>query len=403
MPLASIESAVAELRAGRMVVVVDDEDRENEGDLVVAAHYATPEAINFMAREARGLICVAMEPKRLEALELPQMVAADDNDAQYGTAFTLSVDLKKGTTTGISAFDRAATIRALIDPATRPSDLARPGHVFPLRAEPGGVWTRGGQTEASVDLTRLAGLTPSAVICEIMSPDGTMARFPELEIFAERHRLPIVSVADLIQYRNRFESQIERVAGAELPTDVGSFEVIAYEDRVDRRQHLALMVERKHEMLPLVRLHSECLTGDALGSRRCDCGRQLSEAQRRIATAGHGAVVYLRQEGRGIGLVNKLRAYALQQQGLDTVEANHQLGLAADLRDYRIAAQILFDLGMSRIALLTNNPDKVEGLTRHGIEIASRIPLITEPTLESSRYLATKRDKLGHHLPLELS
>lgn len=403
MPLADIDTAVAELRAGRMIIVVDDEERENEGDLVVAAEHATAEVVNFMASEARGLICVAMEAERLAALDLPQMVDGDDNDAQYGTAFTLSVDAKRGTTTGISAFDRAATIQTLIDPATRPTDLARPGHVFPLRAEPGGVFTRGGQTEASVDLARLAGLNPAAVICEIMNRDGSMARLPDLESFAAEHDLVIVSVADLITYRKCAESQVERVAVAELPTDHGSFDAIAFEDRQGGRQHLTLVTARRVDAVPLVRLHSECLTGDALGSRRCDCGAQLAESQRRIAAAGHGAVIYLRQEGRGIGLVNKLRAYALQQKGLDTVEANHQLGLAADLRDYRVAAQILADLGMRRIALLTNNPAKVEGLMRHGIEIVSRLPLLIAPTRESSRYLATKRDKLGHHLPVEIS
>jgi 3,4-dihydroxy 2-butanone 4-phosphate synthase/GTP cyclohydrolase II len=403
MPLASIENAIAELQAGRMIIVVDDEDRENEGDLVVAAEFATSEIVNFMAREARGLICVSLEQERIDTLELPQMVPASKNDAQFGTAFTHSVDAKEGTTTGISAQDRATTIQVLIDPSSQPSDLARPGHVFPLRAEPEGVLSRPGQTEASVDLARLAGLTPAAVICEIMCDDGTMARLPELEILAEKHDLRIVSVADLIAYRCRTAPQINRLAEAELPTERGPFDVIAFEDTHDQRQHLALVIDDNPETLPLVRLHSECLTGDALGSKRCDCGDQLAESQRRVAEAGHGAVVYLRQEGRGIGLVNKLRAYALQQQGLDTVEANHQLGLPADLRDYRVAAQILFDLGMPRVALLTNNPDKVEGLTRHGIEVVKRVPLVIAPTRDSSRYLATKRDKLGHLLPLGLS
>jgi 3,4-dihydroxy 2-butanone 4-phosphate synthase/GTP cyclohydrolase II len=386
MPLASIESALDELRAGRMIIVVDDEDRENEGDLVVAAEFATPGTVNFMAREARGLICVSMEAGRLERLELRQMVRQDDNDTQFGTAFTLSVDAKSGTTTGISAFDRATTIRALIDPATRPSDLARPGHVFPLRAEPGGVFARAGQTEASVDLAGLAGLNPAAVICEIMNDDGTMSRMPELENFADKHDLKIVSVADVIACRQRNELRLERRAIADLPTECGSFEAVAYEDDIGGCQHLALRINQHPERVPLIRIHSECLTGDAFGSRRCDCGDQLAESQRRIAAAGQGAVVYLRQEGRGIGLVNKLRAYELQDEGLDTVEANHQLGLAADLRDYRIAAQILRDLGMKRV-----------------IEVVSRVPLVIAPTRESGRYLATKRDKLGHHLPVEVS
>ncbi len=402
MPLSKVESALEDLRSGRMVIVVDDEDRENEGDLVVAAEFATPEIINFMAREGRGLICVSMEAERLEALDLPQMVAKGENDTQFGTAFTISVDAKNGTTTGISAFDRAATVRALIDPQTQPSDLARPGHVFPLRAEPGGVCSRAGQTEASVDLARLAGLTPAAVICEIIHDNGTMARMAELERFAGQHDLRIVSVGDLISYRQQAESGVEQIAEADLPTEWGSFRAKAFEGRTDGRQHLALMIEEAPEVVPLVRIHSECLTGDALGSRRCDCGDQLAESQRRIAESGHGVIVYLRQEGRGIGLGNKLRAYALQERGLDTVEANHQLGLAADLRDYRVAAQILSELGMNRVALLTNNPDKVAGVRRHGIEVDSRVPLVIEPTRDSSRYLATKRDKLGHHLPIEL-
>jgi len=402
MPFASIEAALADLRAGKFVIIVDDEDRENEGDLAIAAEFATPQAINFMAREGRGLICVAMTGERLDELRLPLMVPPAENTTRFGTAFTVSVEARHGVTTGISAFDRATTIRALIDPATRPEDLARPGHVFPLRAADGGVLSRPGQTEASLDLARLAGLYPAAVICEIMSADGTMARLPELAAFAARHDLKLVSVADIIAYRYRTETIARPVAEAALPTAHGIFRMIAFEHTITGETHLALVFGAPNGNLPLVRLHSECLTGDALGSQRCDCGAQLATAQRQIAAAGYGAIVYLRQEGRGIGLLNKLRAYALQDQGFDTVEANHQLGLPADARDYAIAAQILRCLSMKQVRLLTNNPAKITGLERYGIAVRERVPLHVAANPANRRYLATKRDKLGHLLPEHL-
>ncbi len=398
MPFASVEAALDDMRAGKFVIIVDDEDRENEGDLAIAAEYATPQAINFMAREGRGLICVPMTGERLDELRLPLMVPPAENTARFHTAFTVSVEARHGVTTGISAFDRATTIQALINPATRPDDLARPGHVFPLRAATGGVLTRAGQTEASLDLARLAGLYPAAVICEIMSADGSMARLPELESFAALHSLKLVSVADLIAYRYRTETVVRPVAEAALPTTYGMFRVIAFEHVFNAETHLALVFGAPNGALPLVRLHSECLTGDALGSQRCDCGAQLAQAQQRIAAAGYGAVIYLRQEGRGIGLLNKVRAYALQDQGLDTVEANHRLGLPADARDYAVAAQILRCLGMEQVDLLTNNPAKIGGLERYGIVVRQRLPLSIAPNAANRRYLATKRDKLGHLL-----
>jgi 3,4-dihydroxy 2-butanone 4-phosphate synthase/GTP cyclohydrolase II len=399
MPLAKIEDAISDFRAGKFVIIVDAEDRENEGDLAIAAEFATPEAINFMAREGRGLICLPMTGERLDALRIPMMVTSTENTARFGTAFTVSVEARHGVTTGISAFDRARTIRAMIDPATCPEDIARPGHVFPLRAAEGGVLGRAGQTEAAVDLARLAGLFLAAVICEIMREDGRMARRPELEIFAARHGLNIISIADLIAYRCRAESFVRRVAEAALPTAYGDFRVVAYENTLAGEHHLALTMGKTNGTPPLVRLHSECLTGDALGSQRCDCGAQLAEAQQLIAAEGRGVILYLRQEGRGIGLLNKLRAYALQDGGLDTVEANHQLGFPADVRDYGMAAQILRDLGLSRVRLLTNNPDKVAGLERNGVAVVERVPLVILPTEINSHYLATKREKLGHLLP----
>ncbi len=402
MPFASVEAVLADIRAGRFVIIVDDEDRENEGDLAIAAEDITPQAINFMAREGRGLICVAMTGERLDELRLPLMVPPTNNTARFGTAFTVSVEARRGVTTGISAFDRATTIRALIDPTTRPEDLAQPGHVFPLRAATGGVLSRPGQTEASLDLARLAGRYPAAVICEIMNDDGTMARLPDLEIFAARHDLKLVSIADIIAYRYRTETIVRAVTEAALPTAHGIFRLIAFEHTITGETHLALVFGKPNGNLPLVRLHSECLTGDALGSQRCDCGAQLAAAQQRIAAAGYGAIIYLRQEGRGIGLLNKLRTYALQDQGFDTVEANHQLGLPADARDYAVAAQILRCLQMEQVRLLTNNPAKIAGLERYGITVYERVPLYITPNPTNRRYLATKRDKLGHLLPEHL-
>ncbi|MCX7860175.1 MAG: bifunctional 3,4-dihydroxy-2-butanone-4-phosphate synthase/GTP cyclohydrolase II [Chloroflexus sp.] len=402
MPFASVADAIADFRAGKFVIIVDAEDRENEGDLAIAAEFASPQAINFMAREGRGLICVAMTGERLDELRLPLMVPPTENTTRFGTAFTVSVEARRGVTTGISAFDRATTIRTLIDPATRPEDLARPGHVFPLRAAVGGVLARPGQTEASLDLARLAGLYPAAVICEIMNPDGTMARLPELTAFAAQHGLKILPITELITYRYRTEVIVRRVAETMLPTARGTFRLIAFENTITAETHLALTLGQANGQASLVRLHSECLTGDAFGSQRCDCGAQLAVAQQRIAEAGYGALLYLRQEGRGIGLINKLRAYALQDQGLDTVEANHHLGLPADARDYGIAAQILRDLGMEEVRLLTNNPAKVAGLERYGIVVRERLPLHIPPTAANRRYLATKRMKLGHLIPEHL-
>lgn len=399
MPFASVSEVLTDIRAGKFVIIVDAEDRENEGDLAIAAEFATPQAINFMAREACGLICVAMTGERLDELQIPLMVPPIDNTARFGTAFTVSVEARHRVTTGISAFDRSTTIRTLIDPATRPADLARPGHVFPLRAVEGGVLARPGQTEASLDLARLAGLYPAAVICEIMNPDGTMARLPDLEVFAARYSLKLLSIADLIAYRYRAETVVRLIAETCLPTAHANFRVFAFENVLTGETHLALTVGEANGRLPLVRLHSECLTGDALGSQRCDCGAQLAEAQRRIADSGYGAILYLRQEGRGIGLLNKLRAYALQDQGYDTVEANQHLGFPADARDYGIAAQILRCLGMEAVRLLTNNPSKVMGLERYGITVHERLPLHIPPTPANRRYLATKRTKLGHLIP----
>ncbi len=404
MPLSDIDDAIDDIRQGRFVIVVDDEDRENEGDLVMAAEFVTPDAVNFMAREARGLICVPLLGKRLDDLGLPLMVT--DNTAPHGTAFTISVEARGRVTTGISAFDRAETIRALVDPATKPEDLLRPGHTFPLRAREGGVLRRAGQTEAAVDLARLAGLEPAGVICEIMNADGTMARFPQLEIFAALHSMHIISVAQLISYRRRHERLVRPVTEAvQLPTPAGTFRVIGYEDTTTGEQHLAIV---KGEMDPdvptLVRVHSECLTGDVFGSLRCDCGEQLQLALKMIDREG-GAVVYMRQhEGRGIGLHNKLRAYKLQEEGLDTVEANVQLGFPPDMRDFGIGAEILVDLGLRKIRFLTNNPDKARGIfgqsrgREHGLELVETVPLAIEPNEYNERYLETKAGKMGHVL-----
>jgi 3,4-dihydroxy 2-butanone 4-phosphate synthase/GTP cyclohydrolase II len=394
---ATIEEAVAEIRAGRMVIVVDDEERENEGDLTLAAEKVTPEAINFMARYGRGLICLPMTAERLDELDVPLMVSK--NTAAYRTAFCVSIEARKNVSTGISAADRAATVRAAVDPATQPDDLARPGHVFPLRAQPGGVLQRAGQTEAAVDLARLAGLTPAGVICEIMNEDGTMARVPDLEQFARTHGLKMILVADLIRYRMRHERLVERVAEPRLPTRFGEFRLIAFQSRLESKTHLALVMGDLEPGEPvLVRVHSECLTGDVFGSLRCDCGRQLERAMAMIAEEGRGVIVYLRQEGRGIGLDNKLRAYELQDEGADTVVANERLGFRADQRDYGIGAQILNHLGARKLRVLSNNPVKFIALKGYGLEIVERVPLEIAPDSHSLKYLRTKKEKLGHLL-----
>ena len=394
----TIEKAIEDIRDGKIVIVVDDEDRENEGDLTIAAEKITPEAINFMVRHGRGLVCVPMTDERLDELAIPLMVA--DNTARYGTAFCVSVEAKHRVTTGISAADRCATVLALVDPKTRPGDLARPGHMFPLRAQRGGVLRRAGQTEAAVDLARLAGLSPAGVICEVMNDDGSMARVPQLETFVREHDLSMITIADLIQYRMRNERLVRRVAQPMLPTDRGEFRLIAFESDVDRDNHLALVMGEDFgpQEAVMVRVHSECLTGDVFGSVRCDCGPQLERAMDMIAAAGRGVVLYLRQEGRGIGLCNKLRAYELQDQGKDTVEANESLGFKADHRDYGIGSQILYDLGLRKIRLLTNNPDKYVAIKGYGLEIVERLPLETLPHKSNVRYLETKKRKLGHLL-----
>ncbi|MDQ7028765.1 MAG: bifunctional 3,4-dihydroxy-2-butanone-4-phosphate synthase/GTP cyclohydrolase II [Ardenticatenia bacterium] len=405
MPFVTVDEALNELRAGHMVIVVDDEDRENEGDLVMAAEKVTPQAINFMTKYGRGLICVALPPERVEALGLPMMVPEQATTAPLGTAFTISVDAKQGTTTGISAHDRATTIRALVDPMTTLDDFVMPGHIFPLRARPGGVLERPGHTEAAVDLTRLAGLRPGGVICEILDDDGSMARRPQLEAFARRHGLRIVTIADLIAYHRRQErAHVRRVAETRLPTRHGEFIVYAYEDERTAPQtpHLALVCGHVRGDEPvLVRIHSECLTGDVFSSLRCDCGSQLDMALHHIAGSGRGVLLYMRQEGRGIGLLHKLQAYALQDRGLDTVEANTCLGFPADMRDYAVCARILADLGISRVRLLTNNPQKIASLQEYGIEVVERIPLVVTPDEENHFYLATKQRKLGHLMGLE--
>jgi 3,4-dihydroxy 2-butanone 4-phosphate synthase/GTP cyclohydrolase II len=394
-----VEDAIKDIRAGKMVIVADDEDRENEGDLVCAASAVTPEIINFMATHGRGLICVALTPERADALDLPQM--AENNTEALGTAFTVSVDAaaRFGVTTGISAWDRATTIRLLIDPETRPDDLRRPGHVFPLRARPGGVLRRVGQTEASVDLARMAGLEPAGVICEILNADGTMARRPDLEVFAKEHDLKFITVAQIVAHRLQHERLVHREAEATLPTPYGEWKVIGYRNEMDQYEHIALVMgDVGGEQDVLVRMHSECLTGDVFHSLRCDCGEQLHAAMKRISEEGKGAIVYLRQEGRGIGLVHKIRAYALQDTGLDTVEANEALGFAPDLREYGVGAQILLDLGLSSIRILTNNPKKIVGLDGYGLSVTAQEPVRIEPNPHNAGYLATKRDKMGHLL-----
>jgi 3,4-dihydroxy 2-butanone 4-phosphate synthase/GTP cyclohydrolase II len=399
MAFGTIEQAIEDLRNGKIIIVADDEDRENEGDLVCAAELVTPETINFMAMHGRGLICLALTGERCDQLGLAQM--SDRNTEALGTAFTVSIDAERrfGVSTGISAADRAATIHVAINPATTPADLRRPGHVFPLRSRPGGVLQRVGQTEASVDLARLAGLIPAGVICEILNADGTMARRPELEVFAQAHDLTFVTVAQLVAYRLSSENLVHRIAEARLPTEYGEFKIIGYHNDVDSHEHVALVLgDVAGEKDVLVRMHSKCLTGDVFGSRRCDCGPQLHAAMRKISEAGRGVIVYLDQEGRGIGLLNKLRAYSLQDQGDDTVEANKRLGFGADLRNYGIGAQILRDLGLSSIRIMTNNPRKLVGLEGYGLEIRERIPLQSDPHDENRSYLGVKRDKLGHLL-----
>ena len=395
MSLASIEEAIRDIRDGKFVIVVDDEDRENEGDLTMAAEKVTPDAINFMAKHGRGLVCLPVVGKRLDELQIPMMVS--DNTSSFGTAFTVSIDAKVGATTGISAHDRALTVLAVLDSATKPEDIARPGHIFPLRAKEGGVLVRTGQTEAAVDLSRLAGLYPAGVICEIMKEDGTMARMPDLESFSEEHGIKIVSVAQLIEYRLRFDTLIHKVAEAKLPTNYGDFVVIAYRSEVDSNHHIALVRGDVNTDEPvLVRVHSECLTGDVFSSIRCDCGDQLRHAIQMVADEGRGVVVYMRQEGRGIGLHNKLKAYELQDSGLDTVEANEALGFEPDLRNYGIGAQILKDLGIKRLKLMTNNPRKIVGLDGYDLQVVERVPIIIPPNPNSLAYLSTKRTKMGH-------
>ena len=397
MSFAGIEEAIDDIHEGRMVIVVDDEDRENEGDLTIAAEKITPEIINFMAKHGRGLICLPMTGGRLAELQIPLMV--DDNSSKFNTAFCVSIEAREGVSTGISAADRAATVRAAIDPATRPADLVRPGHMFPLRAEDGGVLRRAGQTEAAVDLARIAGLYPAGVICEIMNEDGSMARVPELAEFAAEHDIKMINIADLIRYRLGTERFVKLAASPQLPTVYGDFTLYAYQNELDSKIHLALVMgDVAGDQPVLVRVHSECLTGDAFFSARCDCGPQLQTAMQRIAEEGRGIIVYLRQEGRGIGLVNKLKAYELQDCGADTVEANESLGFQADQRDYGIGAQILSDLRVEKLRIMTNNPRKFVGLSGYGLEIVERVPIEIPATGTTKRYLETKKNKMGHDL-----
>jgi 3,4-dihydroxy 2-butanone 4-phosphate synthase / GTP cyclohydrolase II len=396
-PFAAVEEAIEDIREGRMVVVVDDPGRENEGDLTVAAQFATPEAINFMATHARGLVCLCLTEQRADELALRPMT--ERNEAPLGTAFTVSIEAREGVTTGISAADRSRTIQVAIHPGSSPHDLVQPGHVFPLRAKPGGVLERMGQTEAAVDLARLAGLTPAGVVCEIMNEDGTMARIPDLVPYCERHGLRMITVADLVEYRRRHEKLVERGAAVRLPTEYGEFQAIAFREKLTGKTHVALVkgdVDGADNVL--VRVHSECLTGDVFHSLRCDCGEQLEHALAQIDIEGRGVLLYMAQEGRGIGLLNKLRAYELQEQGLDTVEANLELGFPADARDYGIGNQILADLGLTTIRILTNNPKKLTGIDGFGLTVVEQVPIEVRPNDENRRYLAAKRTKLGHRL-----
>ncbi len=401
MAVSTIEEVVEDIRAGKMIILVDDEDRENEGDLYMAAQMSTPDAINFMATHGRGLICLTLTPDHLDKLKLPMMVR--DNQSPYETAFTVSIEARHGVTTGISAADRAKTVQVAVAPDVKPEDLVSPGHIFPLRARRGGVLVRTGQTEGSVDISRLAGLIPAGVICEIMKDDGTMARMPDLEIFAKEHDLKIATIADLVAYRLKKDTLVHRAAETSLPTRFGGeFKVIAYRNDVDDLEHVALVkgkFEADEEVL--VRVHSECLTGDVFGSMRCDCGGQLQAAMHMVKKAGKGVILYMHQEGRGIGLINKLKAYALQDKGLDTVEANLKLGFKADLRDYGIGAQILRDIGVRKMKLMTNNPKKIIGLEGYGLEVVGRVPIEMNPVPENLGYLRCKKDKMGHMLDLD--
>jgi len=394
----TIDEAIDDIAKGKLVILVDDEDRENEGDLCMAAEKVTPEAINFMARYGRGLICLSLTPERVEELRLPMMT--EDNTSPFGTAFTVSIEAKKGVTTGISAADRATTIRTAIAPDTKPEDLVRPGHVFPLKARPGGVLQRAGQTEGSVDLSRLSGLYPAGVICEIMNDDGTMARVPELIEFAKKQNLKTVTIKDLIKYRMRTESFVKRLVSVKMPTEYGGeFNAIAYANEIDNTVYIALVKgEIKPEDEVLVRVHSQCLTGEVFGSKRCDCGEQLHRAMEMVSREGKGVILYVRQEGRGIGLINKLKAYELQDKGLDTVEANIRLGFKPDLRDYGVGAQILVDLGVRKMKLMTNNPKKIVGLEGYGLKVVERVPIEAKPHEKNIIYLKTKKKKLGHML-----